>query len=100
MAGARSGRGEAAASAALVFGVAAALVGALGATDVLSLDLRFLGVPALVSGVLAALAVVSGLAAFARRTSERIKAAVAIGLGLLAGGVLWLLIPRVMERLR
>ena len=99
MARQRSGRGEAAASAALVFGVAAALVGTLGAADVLSLDLRFLGMPALLSGLLAALAVVSGLTAFARRTPDRIKTAVAIVLGLLAGGVLGLLIPRVMEQL-
>ena len=99
MAGARSGRGEAAASASLVFGVTAALLGVLGTADVLSFDLAMFGVPMVLSGVLGALAVLSGIVALVRRTPDRIKAAVAIGLGLLVGGVMSLLATRAVNQL-
>jgi hypothetical protein len=91
--------GEASASAALVFGVAAALAAIFGVVDVFALDTRFLAVPAVVSGVLGVLAVVSGVVAVARRTPDRIKAGVALGLGLLAAAVSWAAIVRGIERL-
>ena len=94
----RARRGEEAAAAALVFGVAAALVGVLGAVDVLSWDFALLAVPTMLSGILAGLAVISGLVAFARRTPERVEAGVAVALGLLTGAAVWLLIPRLTDR--
>jgi hypothetical protein len=91
--------GEAAASAALVFGISAALAAILGAVDVFGMDLRLLAIPAVVSAALGALAAISGIVAVARRTRDRIKVAVAVGLGLLAGGVAWATIVRASERL-
>jgi hypothetical protein len=92
-------RGEASASAAQVFGVAAALAAIFGVVDVFALDTRFLAVPAVVSGVLGLLAVVSGVVALARRTPERVKAGVAVALGLLAVAVSWASVVRGIERL-
>jgi hypothetical protein len=91
--------GEAAASAALVFGVSAALAAILGVVDVFAMDLRLLAIPAVVSGLLGALAVGSGIVAVARRTDERIKVGVAVVLGLLAGGVAYAAVVRGIERL-
>lgn len=91
--------GEAAASAALVFGVSAALAAILGVVDVFAMDLSLLAVPAVVSGLLGVLAVGSGIVAVAHRTDERIKVGVAVGLGLLAGGVAYAAVVRGMESL-
>lgn len=91
--------GEAAASAALVFGVSAALAAILGTVDVFAMDLQLLAIPAVLSGALGVLAVVSGVVAVARRTPDRIKAGVAVVLGLLAGGVAWAAVVRAVESL-
>ena len=91
--------GEAATSAALVFGVSAALAAIFGAVDVFALDIRFLAIPAVVSGALGVLAVGSGIVAVARRTPDRVKAGVAVVLGLLAGGVAWAAVVRGVEGL-
>jgi hypothetical protein len=92
-------QGEAAASAALVFGVSAAMAAILGTVDVFAMDLRLLAIPAILSGALGVLAVVSGVVAVARRTPDRIRAGVAIALGLVAGGVAWAAVVRATERL-
>jgi uncharacterized membrane protein HdeD (DUF308 family) len=91
--------GEASASAALVFGVSAAIAGILGAVDVFAMELRFLAVPAVVSGALGVLAVVSGIVAVARRTPDRVKTGVAVVLGLLASGVAWAAVVRAIDTL-
>jgi len=91
--------GEEWSSAALVFGIAAAIGALFGAVDAYALELRFLAVPAAVGAALALLALVCGLVAIARRTPERVKSAVAVALGLLAGGVAWAAMVRAADRL-
>jgi drug/metabolite transporter (DMT)-like permease len=95
----RARPGEGWSSAALVFGVAAALGALFGAVDAYALELRFLAVPAAVGAALGLLAVVSGIVALARRTPDRVKVFVAVGLGVLGGGVAWAAMVRAADRL-
>jgi hypothetical protein len=95
----QTGPGEEWSSAALVFGIAAALGAIFGAVDAYALELRFFAVPAAVSAALGLLAIVTGLVALVRHTPDRVKVLVAVGLGVLAGGVAWAAMVRAADRL-
>ncbi|HEY7660617.1 MAG TPA: hypothetical protein VIC58_08480 [Actinomycetota bacterium] len=95
----RARPGEEWSSATIVFGVAAALGAIFGAVDAYALELRFLAVPAAVSAALGLFAVVTGIVALARRTPDRVKVAVGVALGVLAGGVAWAAMVRAADRL-